>query len=608
MKRLRFIIIFHFLGLSCFAQPMSGTYIVGGPQGVFATPSLAVQELQQRGMSGPVTLKIYAGIYYEQIFIHNIPGSDYTNTLTIESESGRNDDVIITYDLQDINYSYIILIGDILYVVIRNLTFQPTGLYSTGLRASSNGLNVSVIKIINCVFNTCGCSDAHEKYSIETGHQYKLDSLIISGNTFNGCRAIDVKSAPDFNHPGTYLQVDHNRFYQNTKRIFSTNLDFCKFSNNSIFSCQKGTVAISTQSGTSQNTQTFLAENNNIILTDKWNFIFSHGFHPSIVLRNNIIHADSSRGILAYSGLLLYNNTLKVKEKAVYYIDKTVDVKNNIFIAIEGSVFYAMNGIGIVNSNNNVLWSPSVYPICVFQDTSVSAIPDFAAWQNMGMDTHTKWGIPLFSKPYDLHLQPGDTLARGAGTPIASVTHDIDGDLRNPLNPDIGADEVVIRPVLDEYYNACIGSPFMLDAGAGFSTYQWSTGATTQTITLQPSSDTATYSCTVTFGPLSGHKTTEVRWVDCTGIVKHDKTRLVIQSYPNPATRSITLQASEGNNLPEGILQIYNVQGIKYLEIPLSQHRNRIEVNISTLPTGIFLGRIIGHNGETGVFRFVKSH
>ncbi|HEV7767274.1 MAG TPA: hypothetical protein VGQ76_19890, partial [Thermoanaerobaculia bacterium] len=47
--------------------------------------------------------------------------------------------------------------------------------------------------------------------------------------------------------------------------------------------------------------------------------------------------------------------------------------------------------------------------------------------------------------------------------------------------------------------STCVSTPVTLDAGAGFSSYVWSNGALTQTISVSPSS-TATYSVTVTDG------------------------------------------------------------------------------------------------------------
>ncbi len=41
----------------------------------------------------------------------------------------------------------------------------------------------------------------------------------------------------------------------------------------------------------------------------------------------------------------------------------------------------------------------------------------------------------------NLHLQVGSPCV-GAAVPTAGITTDIDGNLRNPTNPDIGADEL----------------------------------------------------------------------------------------------------------------------------------------------------------------------
>jgi hypothetical protein len=69
---------------------------------------------------------------------------------------------------------------------------------------------------------------------------------------------------------------------------------------------------------------------------------------------------------------------------------------------------------------------------------------DFAAWQKAtGPDLHSRVGSPSFvdAKAGDLHLAPGDRIARGAGvgiTPIAPV--DLDGDPRAPQGDAAGAD------------------------------------------------------------------------------------------------------------------------------------------------------------------------
>jgi len=48
---------------------------------------------------------------------------------------------------------------------------------------------------------------------------------------------------------------------------------------------------------------------------------------------------------------------------------------------------------------------------------------------------------PDFVSATDLHISPTSTSVNGNGTPIGYVTDDIDGQMRNPTQPDIGADE-----------------------------------------------------------------------------------------------------------------------------------------------------------------------
>ncbi len=70
-----------------------------------------------------------------------------------------------------------------------------------------------------------------------------------------------------------------------------------------------------------------------------------------------------------------------------------------------------------------------------------------AAWQTAtGVGTASLNADPLYVNPtgtaatVDLHLQ-STSPANNAGTPVAAVTIDVDGDVRSPSTPDIGADE-----------------------------------------------------------------------------------------------------------------------------------------------------------------------
>ena len=72
-------------------------------------------------------------------------------------------------------------------------------------------------------------------------------------------------------------------------------------------------------------------------------------------------------------------------------------------------------------------------------------------WQTAtGKDANSIAANPQFVSATDLHINTsgGATPIENVGSPIVVVTNDVDGDLRNPTTPDIGADEVRCHAVI----------------------------------------------------------------------------------------------------------------------------------------------------------------
>ena len=80
-----------------------------------------------------------------------------------------------------------------------------------------------------------------------------------------------------------------------------------------------------------------------------------------------------------------------------------------------------------------------------------------------------------------------------------------------------------------------------------------------------------------------------------------------LQIFPNPTTDYITIKTKDNSSLPKGTLQIFNMQGALQMEHAIPKHQNQLQLNLSYLPTGLYLGRIVGSSGEGGGFRFVKE-
>ena len=66
----------------------------------------------------------------------------------------------------------------------------------------------------------------------------------------------------------------------------------------------------------------------------------------------------------------------------------------------------------------------------------------------LGEDGHSKILAVDFLSDTDLHLNLASVNDGYFGIPIEGIETDIDGDVRNPDNPIIGADEVIYSPTL----------------------------------------------------------------------------------------------------------------------------------------------------------------
>jgi hypothetical protein len=75
---------------------LSGQFTIGtGESADFATITDATNALKCGGVSGPVTFLLEDGTYSEKVVLSTIPGTSAFNTVTFESKSGNNNNVVI---------------------------------------------------------------------------------------------------------------------------------------------------------------------------------------------------------------------------------------------------------------------------------------------------------------------------------------------------------------------------------------------------------------------------------------------------------------------------------------------------------------------------------
>ena len=142
----------------------------------------------------------------------------------------------------------------------------------------------------------------------------------------------------------------------------------------------------------------------------------------------------------------IYNNNINILSTNIG--SKALNISTNFGIA--GSTNIENNVL--VNSGGGYCYfvsSPSVITISDYNDYYITGqnigywsgnISDLSLLKSTnGKDLHSISINPQFISTTDLHIT--EVALNNAGNPIAIITEDIDGDLRNALNPDIGADE-----------------------------------------------------------------------------------------------------------------------------------------------------------------------
>ncbi|MCX6162110.1 MAG: right-handed parallel beta-helix repeat-containing protein, partial [Ignavibacteriae bacterium] len=124
----------------------------------------------------------------------------------------------------------------------------------------------------------------------------------------------------------------------------------------------------------------------------------------------------------------------------------SLDIRDNIFAITStlGTNRYAVlcNALSTVfsNLNNNDYYSTGPN----LGRYNSADVLDLAAWRTaLGKDSNSVSGDPKFFSAADLHIMDSTstTPVSRAGTPIAGLTTDLDGDTRNSTVPDIGADQ-----------------------------------------------------------------------------------------------------------------------------------------------------------------------
>jgi hypothetical protein len=230
---------------------------------------------------------------------------------------------------------------------------------------------------------------------------------------------------------------------------------------------------------------------------------------------------------------IIYNSCYisTIDEGSVFYSDWSTDtfVKNNIFYqAGTGYAYYFGWDFSGFQSDYNDIYAPGGFVGYYFGN--LTTLANFRT--STGLDANSISDNPNFISTTNLHIDTTMTSpVSDAGIPIAEITTDFDGDSRDLVTPDIGADEFAGAPLeaVDDLAIALSGSA----RDSTNITLFWSPALNAQQYHIYKSSD-----------PVSGFaligSTPDTTYTDTSAIISEIKSFYYITTDNQPTETSVT--------------------------------------------------------------------
>ncbi len=424
-----------------------GTYTIGGTSPDYATFTDAVDDLNNLGIAGPVVFNVRDDSYEEQITILDVNGADETNTITFQSESGDSSAVELTYSA-NANYKYVVALRGTDYITFRQMTFSATSTSYSVVFFMKGGLQGVTIE--NCVINGNGVSGYEYDQSVFYSSDAIMTGLTIRNNSISGGRS-GIWLNCDQNNYATGTLVKNNTFSgQYYNAVYLDHHDAPAIENNHITNSSGSGYFYGIRLHHCSNG--LLVSGNDISSTGSRGGIYLYYCNGTIskkgLVKNNF--AQIGGGSYAYGILTersdyqrIYNNSVRITSTdaddglAFYdYSSTEIDVRNNIFANMGGGYAYYVNrATDIVASDYNDLFTTGNY--LARWNGNRTTLAELQA--ESGMDANSLSVNPVFVSESDMHTT--SSYLDSAGTVLAEVTVDIDGETRHANKPDIGADE-----------------------------------------------------------------------------------------------------------------------------------------------------------------------
>ncbi len=435
---IKFITLFFLLGIATltFANPLAGTYTIGGTAPDFTTINAAITALDSNGISAPVVFNIRNGNYPELLIFSPVAGASVNNTITFQGESGDSSLVEINGTTTS-NQQNTIRLNQINYLILKDLT----------VRQYPNVNNNAVVFINRgkyCTFSSCVLWGHSSSTSSAT--EYVIQSCNDSGMVVSKCYLFGSVSGcyfgnPFFSHRNLLIEDSYVG-----ARVTVNGGAFVQIKNNTIL----GRVLLE---------QTSRSDFHNNFLNSYLQMISSSGWPlQKTKIYNNVILGGSAQGAVAYgfrassSGDYdFYNNTIYMDTPTMsgycIYTETSssgITIKNNIFYRKDSLatnyIFRYPNAeayIGNIISDHNLFYRNGTS-----FSNNYTSLAAFTA--GTGLDSNSVYADPsiVVSGIYQLSSYIANAaIINTIGVPISYINTDIYGNTRHPHHPTIGAFE-----------------------------------------------------------------------------------------------------------------------------------------------------------------------
>jgi hypothetical protein len=450
-----------------------------------------------KGVNGAVVFTVYDTIYDKtSLEITEIPGASKTNNITFRSTKGDSTKCMLQYASGTLTTDdWVVYLNGADFITFSKIGFERTGsntngtviqlgntadnntfshCFMKGYKAPSNTTKGFTTGVGSCVFFS-GTADT----TVLIGNRFLYGYNGIYASTTSSANTISQNLIDTPGSAGIYV------WYQSALKVSGNKINLGDFGLNS---GQYTSYAIRIDYSPS-----FVVEGNTAIVTSinsqvsrSFAFVQSSGTlnAPNMVYNNNIFNSGGTINVIgapvcngiavntcAYLNVFHNNiliNSANVDGAAFFQYPSTVNKKINLVNnnLINKSLGYAIsagdtnsNAIDSVNYNNLYTRGTNI----ALWGSATGKYTTLATFKSATGKCNNCLNVdPLYISNSNLHII--NPLLKGAGTPIARVTTDIDGQKRNTLTPDIGSDEFKLLPndagitnLVSPINNACAG-------------------------------------------------------------------------------------------------------------------------------------------------------